>query len=357
MTFSFTLLLNWLPEVSSAFSPSGGLISSVSDADPVQSQDPSITEASGRAQGISMPRTTGGTIFPQVAQSKAPQPSKESEEDVRKKAEEARRSRDTFLRQERVLIRRGEFQLEFSTFYSMDTRDQLIPISGGDSLLVKSKNRVVATSLLGRYALVNNLELVLAIPFFVYREQINEFQVRGVEETLDVTGVGNISGRLRYQVWRETASTPDVILELSSESPTSEDLRFAGDEQLLGTGEWDVGGGITWVKTLDPVVFFGRVGYTHRFGDLGDVVSASLGMGFSLNDRVSYSMLVGGAFVDRPDVDETTSANNSTLELVSLQLAVTVLVSGRLFVEPVVNFGLSDDAVDVVVGVNIPFQF
>jgi hypothetical protein len=304
-----------------------------------------------------MPRTTGVTIFPQVAQSEAPQPSKESEEDVRKKAEEARRSRDIFLRQERVLIRRGEFQLELSTFYSMDTRDQLIPISGGDSLLVKSKNRVVSTSLLGRYALVNNLELVLAIPFFVYREQINEFQLRGVEETLDVTGVGNISGRLRYQVWHETASIPDVTLELSGESPTSEDLRFAGDEQLLGTGEWDVAGGITWVKTLDPVVFFGRVGYTHRFGDLGDVVSVSMGMGFSLNDRVSYSMLVGGAFVDRPDVDETTSANNSTLELVSLQLSVTVLVSRRLFMEPVVNFGLSDDAVDVIVGVNIPFQF
>jgi hypothetical protein len=148
-----------------------------------------------------------------------------------------------------------------------------------------------------------------------------------------------------------------VVLELNVESPTSEDLRFAGDERLLRTGEWEVGGEITLVKTLDPVVLFGRLGYTHRFGDLGDRVSASMGMGFSLNDRVSYNMQVIGAFVDRPDVDETTLGGPSTLELVSLQFAVTVLVSRRLFVEPVVNFGLSDDAVDVVVGVNLPFQF
>jgi hypothetical protein len=178
-----------------------------------------------------------------------------------------------------------------------------------------------------------------------------------LEQTLDATGVGDISGTLRYQVWRETASIPDVVLELNGKFPTGDELRFAGDRRLLGTGEWEVGGEITLVKTLDPVVFFGRVGYTYRFGDPGDVVSASMGMGFSLNDRVSYNMQVIGAFVDRPDVDETTLGDPSTLELVSLQLAVTVLVSRRLFVEPVVNFGLSDDAVDVTVGVNMPFQF
>ncbi len=116
------------------------------------------------------------------------------------------------------------------------------------------------------------------------------------------------------------------------------------------------GGGITLVKTLDPVVFFGRVGYTHRFGDPGDVFSASLGMGFSLNDRVSYNMQVLGAFVDRPDSDETALGGDSGLEIISLQFAVTVLVTRRLFVEPVVNFGLSDDAVDVIVGINMPFQ-
>jgi hypothetical protein len=353
MTLAFAYA-SWPCDVSSASPPSGGLASSMSDAVPVQPRAPSITEASGTATRGSMPRTTGSNMFPQVAQAEALQ---SSEEDVREQAEEARRARDIFLREERILIRQGELQLEFSTFYSIDTRDQLIPILGENSLLVQSKNRAVSTNLLGRYALVDDLELVLAIPFLVYREQTNELQVRGMEQTLDATGVGNISGSLRFQIWHETASIPDVVLELNGKFPTSDDLRLSGDEQLLGTGAWEVGGEITLVKTLDPVVFFGRVGYTHRFGDLGNVVSASLGMGFSLNDRASYNMQVIGAFVDRPDVvDETTLGGPSTLEIVSFQFAVTVLVSRRLFVEPVVNFGLSDDAVDVVVGVNIPFQ-
>ena len=311
-----------------------------------------FVRSSDVSYALSPPRSFVSSVS-QVAQAQAPQP---SEEDIRKQAEETRRARDTFLREERVLIRRGELQLEFSMFYSMDTRDQLITVPGGNSQLVKSKSREVSTSLLGRYALVNNLELILEVPFLVYTKGTDEFQMGGVEQTFDATGVGDISGSLRYQLWRETASIPDVIVELNGKSTTGDDLRFFGDEQLLGTGDWEVEGGITLVKTLDPVVFFGRVGYTHRFGDPGDVFSASLGMGFSLNDHVSYNMQVLGAFVDRPDIDETTSGNDSGLEIISLQFAVTVLVSGRLFVEPVVNFGLSDDAVDVIVGINMPFQ-
>src|SRR5688500_6770760 len=106
MPLAFALLLHWPTEDSYAFSPSGDFVSAV----------------------------------PQVAQAEVSPP---AEEDVRKQAEETRRARDTFLREERVLIRRGELQLELSTFYSMDSRDQLIAVPGGNSLLVKSENREV----------------------------------------------------------------------------------------------------------------------------------------------------------------------------------------------------------------------
>jgi len=333
MTVAFALLSTWLYDISYAFSPAKALLVSASDTTPVPPQDRSAgTEASPR-----------------------------SEEDVRKQAEEASRAQDAFLREERVLIRRGELQLEFSTFYSMDTQDRLIPVPGGNSLLVKSKNREVSVNLLGRYGLINNLELIAEIPLLVYTEQTTELQIGGLEQTLDATGVGDLSGSLRYQLWRESTSIPDIIVELNGQFATGDDLRWFGDEVSLGTGAWEMGGGITFVKTLDPVVFFGRLEYTHRFGDLGDVFALSLGTGFSLNDRVSFNMQVLGAFVDRSEVDrsevdEATLSDNSTLEIISMQFAVTILMSKRLFVEPVVNFGLSNDATDVVVGVNMPFQ-
>jgi hypothetical protein len=68
-----------------------------------------------------------------------------------------------------------------------------------------------------------------------------------------------------------------------------------------------VGGGVALVKTLDPVVFFGRLGYSatlERQGrDPGDQLFYVLGMGYSLNERVSFNMRVGGALVGRTAVD------------------------------------------------------
>jgi hypothetical protein len=144
-----------------------------------------------------------------------------------------------------------------------------------------------------------------------------------------------------------------VIFFLDVKSPT-------GDEPLLGTGHWSVGGGVSLVKTLDPVVLFGRVGYIvtiEKNGrDPGDEVFYQAGVGYSLNDRVSFNMQVVGAYVQDANLDNH-KVSDSSLEILSLQFGVTVLATKRLFVEPVVNFGLTADAPDVIIGVNVPFRF
>ena len=293
-----------------------------------------------------------------------PIPAQPVEEDVRKEAEEAQESLELFLREQRVLFRQGELNLELSMFYSMDTGDELRSIDGSIAVPAKITNRSVLPTLIARYGLVNDLELDVEIPFFGYAEEKADFRVERIQttagiiqieriRTIDDQGLGDIVGRLRYQLWREQGARPDVILDLNGKSRT-------GDDPLLGTGHWNVGVGITLVKTLDPVVFFGRLGYTYtleRKGrDPGDEISYSIGMGLSLNDRVSFNMQAIGAYVGRTERDGI-DVPESSLEILSLQFSVTVLVTRRLFVEPVVNFGLTDDATDVVVGVNIPFQF
>jgi hypothetical protein len=129
-----------------------------------------------------------------------------------------------------------------------------------------------------------------------------------------------------------------------------------GGNDLLGTGYWTVGGGITLVKTLDPVVFFGRLGYTYtleRGGlDPGNEIAFLSGTGFSLNDRVSFSMQVNGIFTGDAKLNGRT-VNHSNLESFSLQLGATVQVAKYWFVEPIVSFGLSDDASDVAFGINV----
>ncbi len=256
---------------------------------------------------------------------------------------------EIFLREQLVLSRRGELALELDTFYSTGTRQEFVRSDGGVAF-IKRTNRTVTTTFIPRYGIIDGLELALAIPFGYAEQEIN-FGV-GRSRTDDF-GLGDIAGTLRYQLWSESGARPALILDLDGKSRSR-------SAPLLGTDHWNVGGGVTLVKTLDPVVFFGRLGYTatlEREGrDPGDEIRYEAGMGFSLNDRVSFKMQVGGAAVGRAKLDGREIAGSS-LDIISLLFAVTTRATRHLFVEPVVSIGLTEDTPDVVAGVDLVYQF
>jgi Putative MetA-pathway of phenol degradation len=278
-----------------------------------------------------------------------PAQSQRDDRDVREEAEAAQRAMDIFLREQKVLIRRGELGLELSSFYSTDSRDQFV--GSGDAVgLAEVQTRLVESTLIFRYGLLDDLEASVRVPF-VWAEQ--EIDLGASRQRREDSGLGDVFAALRYQVWHEGAGTPDVVLGVEAKSPT-------GDEPLLGSGHWNVGGSISLVKTLDPVVMFGKVGYTltlERDGrDPGDEVFYQLGVGYSLNDRVSLSSQLIGAVVGHGERDGRV-VRRSNLDIISLQLGVTALMTRHLVVEPVVNFGLSKDAPDVIVGINLIYRF
>jgi hypothetical protein len=272
----------------------------------------------------------------------------EAEEDRQKEAEEARRALEIFLREQRVIFRRGELALELDTFYSTDTRDQFVRTAAGGAALARVTTRTATTSLTPRFGLLDRLELDLELPFG-YAEQEIDLGVSRLQR--ENSGLGDIEGRLRYQLWYELGARPDVIVDLTVKSTT-------GEEPLLGTGHWNVGGGVALVKTLDPVVFFGRLGYAatlERAGrNPGDQISYQAGLGYSFNDRVSYDMSVSGTVVRRATLNGQ-EVPHSSLDIMTLQFGATVRLTRRLFVEPVVALGLTEDAPDVVVGVSLFF--
>jgi Putative MetA-pathway of phenol degradation len=264
-------------------------------------------------------------------------------------AEEARRALDIFLREQRVLFKRGELALELDTFYASDAKDQFIGVSSGTQL-TKITTRSATALFIPRYGLLDNLELDLEIPSG-WAEQEIDLGVTRIHRSDQ--GVGDIAGDLRYQLWPERGARPEVILELRGKSRT-------GGDTLLGTGHWNVEGGVSLVKTLDPVVFFGRLGYAatlERQGvDPGDQVRYIMGMGYSLNDRVSLSMRVDGAYVGRTQAHGT-AIPRSSLDIISLQFNVTTRATRNWFIEPFVNSGLTDDAPDAIVGINVLYLF
>jgi hypothetical protein len=282
----------------------------------------------------------------------AAEESSQAEESPEKEAEEARRAMETFLREQLVLVRRGDLALELDTFYSNDTHDGFIRTNTGVAF-AKLTTTVASSIFIIRYGLLDGLELDLDIPFG-YTEQVLDLGVS--RSTREDFGLGDIAGQLRYQLFYERGIRPSVILDLGAKSITAGSNTLT----LLGTGNWNVIGGVTLVKTLDPVVFFGRLGYTatlEREGrNPGDQVSYLLGMGFSLNDRVSFNMRVSGAVVGPLEVNGR-EISGSSLDIINLQFLVTTRATRRLFIEPLVSVGLTDDAPDVVAGINFIYQF
>ena len=271
------------------------------------------------------------------------------EENRRKEAEEAARLRELFLRQEKVFISRGELLVEFGTIYTTDTSSDLVS-SSGELISARRRARFVDTSVVVRYGLWDGLEADLRVPF-VHAEQELDFGSSRTRE--EDTGIGDVSGSLRYQLTGERGAWPAVVLDVGAKS------RTAGDT-IRGSGHWSAGGGVTAVKTIDPVAIFGRVGYTATIErddrDPGDIIEYRLGMGYSLNDRVSVSMQLAGAVVGRFERGGR-DVQGSSREIMTLIFATTVLATKRLFVEPTVGVGLTDDTADAFVGLRFPYRF
>jgi Putative MetA-pathway of phenol degradation len=278
-----------------------------------------------------------------------------SQADQEREAEEARRALEIFLRREKITFRQGEFSFELDAFYSTDTRDAFVRVidpnnASGTRVFAQIQNTQAFGTAIGRYGLIDDLELDLIIPFG-YAQQ--ELESGFTSSRTDAFGLGDIAGRLRYQLWDERGWRPDVILDFDVKSRTASD-------SLLGTDHWSLGGSLTLVKTVDPVVFFGRAGYlaTLERGnrDPGDIVLYELGMGFSLNDRVSYSMRVEGAVVGRLK-ENGTEIPGSSLNILNLDFAVTTRLARSWFIEPSVSIGVTDDAPDLIAGLSLVYRF
>lgn len=291
------------------------------------------------------------------------------EGDREKEAEEAKIELDQFLRSQKVLFKRGDLQVEFIASYAQDT-SEISPY--------KVRARTAGAGVLFRYGLIDDLELDISVPFTFQELELDTrsslISVGGVGfARQDGSGLGDVSGSLRWGALHEDGLVPETTLSLNVKSDTGHEGRgltsvlgpSVGSNLLivdpsLGTGFWNIGGSVSLVKTVDPVVLFGSLGYNAVLEDgridPGDQIPYSLGMGFSLNDRVSFSTALNGAAILRDKIDGR-EITGSGRDIHSLNLAVTVQVAKGLFVEPFVNFGLTEEATDFFAGINVPYRF
>lgn len=253
-----------------------------------------------------------------------------------------------------------------------------------------------------RYGVTPRLTLNLEVPFI---ERWTNYQKGGAggsaaalaeENTHDPPHIGDVNASANFRLFAETPTRPDVVLTGGVVAPTGRSpygtdvrvierddddfIRFAvPSHQATGNGAWSVNLGASVVKTMDPAIVFGNVGYQHyfprHFNDidtspdtttpgsvhLGDTFSFGAGVAFAFNDRTSMSL----SFVDKIVREAEIQIDGETRQPVigslgnigTMNLGITYAMSKHTTWVALLGVGLTPDAPDFTLDVKVPYQF
>jgi len=227
-----------------------------------------------------------------------------------------------------IITRQGRWTVEPAFDYTHSDRNRVLfrGIELIESVLVgvfdinQTREDVLTASLGARYGVTNRFEAGVRVPY-VYRSDRSVLapiagSTGAATGTRDMTakgdGLGDVESTLRYQITDGSNGWPYLIANLQAVIPTGHnpfevkrDVTGAPLEASTGAGFWGLSPSLTAILPTDPAVLFGSLGYTHNFGRSvntrigsaqidyvkpGDAISASLGIGVSLNERTSFSL-------------------------------------------------------------------
>ena len=114
-------------------------------------------------------------------------------------------------------------------------------------------------------------------------------------------------------------------------------------------------GGYTWNMEADAGVDIDDDGLANDKYDLGDSFFLGMGMGFAVNDRLSFSL----GFNHRTVFESSVNGNKSgeVLQLDSLTTGFSLAINDKTSVNMSLQAGLTEDAPDVQLNFGMPIMF
>lgn len=242
----------------------------------------------------------------------------------------------------------------------------------------------------GRYGVTNRFEIEAKIPY-VYRDEsvrgreIFEASPTDIIQDSDGSGLGDVEFAMHYQLNRGLDGWPYFIGNLRVKSRTGDgpfdvnrtevlddEGNRTGDvllEQPTGSGFWGIQPSLTVIFPADPAVLYGSISYLWNveenvggsFGnvDPGDAVGFSFGMGYAVNEQVSFSLGYDHSIVFESDIE-----NDVGLEPTFDRIQVGSFLVGfayRPTKGPKLNLslgmGVTPEAPDVQLSLRTPIQF
>ena len=258
-----------------------------------------------------------------------------------------RTANEMFLRDQQVLLAPNEMTLDVGLLYARRDRQLLTQLSGG-AALANAESEAFSTQLTARYSLRRDTEVSASTSYLRQQASIyvgDERLSRAARAEMGDIGIG-----VRHTLLREGVGRPDVIVSLDARIPTGD------TSPAIGTA-------LTLVKSLDPVVLFGTLGYRRTFSrEFADAsrleprhrVDLTLGYAFALNDTLSLNTAIASTFNRAATINSTQLRPTITT---ALQLGMTARVARGLYLQPSVNYRLSGPGSGFSLGLNVPVTF
>ncbi len=243
-----------------------------------------------------------------------------------------------------------------------------------------------------RVGITSRMELNLKVPYIDIDESIRERQV--LEGTpIDIVsdtsgnGLGDVELSLNYQLNSGRNGSPFYIANLRVKSDTGTSifeldrrnlLNDSGaiigvvfDEQPTGSGFWSVQPGLTVLYPTDPAVLYGSISYLWNleddkgpeFGgevDPGDIIGFSFGIGFSVNERTSFSLGYEHNIIDKTEVELAPDLEDAEFDRYhsgSLLLGISQQMFDKTPLNISLAVGVTEQSPDVQITFKAPFQF
>lgn len=291
-----------------------------------------------------------------------------------------------------VLTPRGRFILEPTVDYVHASTNRLVfrgveIVTGIQIGVIEASDadrNAVGLALGGRYGVTDRFEIQANVPYVRRSDRVTTLAQRDESITrtidLDGSGLGDIEVGARYQINRVKAGRPIFIASLRVKSDTgSSPFEIDRDEfgvattLATGSGFWGVETGVSLLYASDPVAIFAGLSYLYHVpkhvdrevGDVligrvdpGDSMGFSVGFGFAVNPRFSFSLGYRHNYIF-PTKSEVggTNQKSESLQVGSFTFGWSLALNERVTINNSYEFGATSDAPDARVVLRVPYRF
>lgn len=291
-----------------------------------------------------------------------------------------------------VLTPRHGFSLEPSVDYTYSGSNILVfrgvEIVPGVQLGVIEASDTVrsaeSVALTARYGLTRRVEVEARLPYIWRADRIGVVQQRDAQVRREISladqDIGDVEFAARYQLNRVQPNRPVFIAAIRAKTNTgsspftvTRDSFGVATHLATGSGYWTYEPNLTMIYPSDPAVFFltgglmlGQTTNINRTIDgifirkviPGGSLSMSMGYGFAVNQRFSYSVAYRHSYLMPNEIKiGDTKTRSKSVQVGIVSVGVSYRLSDRLTLSPSFEFGTTPDASDTHISFRLPMTF